>query len=110
VKAASAPKSERRNTRQGLQPDRDAIQTNAQQLSVSVLERSGWKLLFVRRPLFQGVTAVLKNQDGKHYAGIDERGNVIEGFELRLREVDAGHETRSATWYAGPTSSGSLPL
>lgn len=106
----AAPKSERRNSRGGFQPDRDAIQTNAQQLSISVLERSGWKLLFVRRPLFQGVTAVLENESGKHYAGIDERGNVIEGFELRLREIDAGHDTRCATWYSGPTSGGSLPL
>ena len=82
----------------------------AQQQSVSVLERAGWNLLFVRRPLFQDVTAVLESRDGDHYAGVDEHGHVLEGGALPIRERDMGHAERSATWYAGPASGSSILL
>lgn len=54
------------------------------------LEEFGWKLAFVRRPLFEPPTVVLRSPEGKQFATLEDDGslnlepvvNVREGLAL----------------------------
>lgn len=59
----------------------------AQRLTLAELERFGWEIQFVRRPLFQDPVPVLLDGDRKHYAVLTPEGEVEEtpGFSVRHR-------------------------
>jgi len=54
-------------------------QLNEAQLdTLGELERYGWELKFVRRPLFQPLIPVLRDPDRKHYAILEVDGTLNE--------------------------------
>lgn len=59
----------------------------AQLLTLGELERFGWEILFVRRPLFQDPIPVVMDGDRKTYAVLTPEGELDEspGFNIRQR-------------------------
>ena len=57
----------------------------AQQDTLGELERYGWELKFVRRPLFQAPIPVLFDRDDTRYVVIEEDGTLNEQPALQLR-------------------------
>lgn len=101
---------ERRQRSEIRESDREALGSDAQSHMVKALERGGWTLCFIRRPLFQPVMAVLTNDGGQHYAGVDQGGRIVEGSDLDLREQQVAHDERSNTWYSGRAGGSSIPF
>jgi hypothetical protein len=56
-----------------------------QRLTLAELERFGWELKFIRRPLFQDPVAVVFDSDRKNFAVLEPDGTLNEhpGFEIR---------------------------
>ncbi len=59
----------------------------AQLLTLRELERFGWEIQFVRRPLFQDPVPVVVDGDRKTYAVLTPEGELDEspGFNMRRR-------------------------
>ena len=57
----------------------------AQKLELAALERFGWELKFVRRPMFQVPIPVVFDGDRKQYAVLEPDGTLNEspGFKIR---------------------------
>jgi hypothetical protein len=57
----------------------------AQQATLVDLERFGWELKFVRRPLFREPVAVVFDADRSHFAVLQADGTLNEnpGFDIR---------------------------
>ena len=45
----------------------------------------GWKMYFIRRPLFQHPTTVMINSEGTNVAVIEESGNFDQDTRIALR-------------------------
>ena len=54
----------------------DQILNDLQLLALKKVEEFGWKLKFVRRPLFQDAIPVVESPDG-HQVGVLEEGGTI---------------------------------
>ncbi len=77
-----------RERRQGSAPDSAEVRSRlnaAQQAALPLLERFGWQLRFVRRPLFQEPVPILFSADGARWVTLEPDGSVNEtpGFQLR---------------------------
>ncbi len=60
---------------------------NTTQLSVlHQVEGFGWKLKFLRRPLFQDSVAVITNADGSQTGVLEEDGEINMNSEIPFRE------------------------
>lgn len=49
------------------------------------VERFGWYIKFIRRPLFQRSICVLSNPEGTTLAVLEEDGSINENPEIQLR-------------------------
>ncbi|MGH8122107.1 MAG: hypothetical protein ACREPT_04990 [Rudaea sp.] len=56
-----------------------------QAITLVNLERFGWELKFIRRPLFQQVVAVVFDSDRKHYAILEPDGTLNEKPDFDIR-------------------------
>ena len=63
---------------------RDGL-AQAQRVTLEALEIFGWRLAFVRRPLFQAPIPVLFDQAGTRHVVILEDGTLDEQSTLKLR-------------------------
>jgi len=56
-----------------------------QLIALADLEKYGWELKFVRRPMFQKPIPIVFDSDRKHYAVLKEDGTLDEnpGFDIR---------------------------
>ncbi len=63
-----------------------ALLTEDQRMPLADLERFGWKLTFVRRPMFQPSIPVVSDATGKTYAALEADGTLNEepGFNVRV--------------------------
>lgn len=54
-------------------------------LALSELEKFGWELKFIRRPMFQQPVPVVFDSDRKHFAVLNADGTLDEtpGFDIR---------------------------
>lgn len=59
---------------------------DAQLETLNELERFGWQLKFVRRPLFQPSIPVVFDGDRKHYAVLEPDGTLNEHPAFTIRE------------------------
>ena len=57
----------------------------AQKLALAELEKFGWELKFIRRPMFQQPIPVVFDSDRRHCAVLNSDGTLDEkpGFEIR---------------------------
>lgn len=60
--------------------------SEAQLDTLAELERYGWELKFVRRPLFQPSIPVVFDGDRKHYAVLEPDGTLNEHPAFTIRE------------------------
>lgn len=58
----------------------------AQLLSLAALERFGWQIQFIRRPLFQDPIPVLVDGDRKSYAVLTPQGELDESPAFNVRQ------------------------
>ncbi|WP_233198593.1 MULTISPECIES: hypothetical protein [Luteimonas] len=72
-----APPADTAQLREGLKP--------AQLMTMEALEIFGWRLAFVRRPLFQAPIPVLFDREGTRHVVILEDGTLDEQPVLPLR-------------------------
>ncbi|MET0044520.1 MAG: hypothetical protein ABW100_13505, partial [Candidatus Thiodiazotropha sp. 6PLUC3] len=66
--------------RTGLPPVPDDFQqllNQWQQMTLQKIEGFGWKIKFIRRPLFQDVTIVVSNPSGDQIGVLEENGEVV---------------------------------
>ena len=78
-------KKERRHNAQALHATLKRELNEAQKLTLSGLERFGWELKFVRRPLFQAPIPIVFDGDRKTFAVLEADGTLNEnpGFVIR---------------------------
>ena len=57
-----------------------------QMLTLSGLERFGWELKFVRRPMFQDAIPVVFDGDRKKYAVLEPDGTLNENPPFKIRD------------------------
>jgi hypothetical protein len=68
-----------REKRTGVQPIPDHYEEMLNQWQLTTLhkiEEFGWKVKFIRRPLFQDITAVVTNPSGEKIGVLEEDGEV----------------------------------
>jgi hypothetical protein len=76
---------ERRRNAQALHATLKRELNEAQKLTLGELERFGWELKFVRRPLFQAPIPIVFDGDRKTFAVLEADGTLNEnpGFVIR---------------------------
>lgn len=75
--------------RKGVSPipeDLKEVLNEAQLLMLSKMEGFGWRLEFVRRPLFQGIVPVLFHPDSKHSRVLEDDGTLNMQSDSKIRE------------------------
>jgi hypothetical protein len=63
-----------------------AVLNDEQRQTLSELERFGWELKFVRRPMFQPLIPVIFDGDRKTYAVLELDGTLNEKPDFDIRE------------------------
>jgi hypothetical protein len=68
-------------------PDNAAEMLNQLQLlALHKIEGFGWRLQFIRRPLFQDVVAVVVDSGGKKIGVLEEDGEINMNPDIEVRE------------------------
>ncbi|QNP40608.1 hypothetical protein [Lysobacter solisilvae (ex Woo and Kim 2020)] len=77
-----------RDRRQDMANARSALRAalnEEQALTLSELERFGWELRFVRKPLFQDAIPVVADGDRKSFSVLNPDGSLDDHPALKLR-------------------------
>lgn len=79
------PERERRRAASDLAARLRAELNDVQRITLQELERFGWELKFIRRPLFQPAIPVVFDPDRKAYAVLEPDGslNMDPDFDIR---------------------------
>jgi hypothetical protein len=81
--------------RKGIKPVPDNLEELLNEAQISTLRDLapfGWKLHFIRRPLFQEVTPVLISKEGERSVVLDASGRVNEKVDLDIRDCTPAPE------------------
>ena len=62
------------------------VLNKAQLMMLNKMEGFGWRLEFVRRPLFQGILPVLFHPDSKEYGVLEDDGTLNMQSDSKIRE------------------------
>ena len=74
-----------RNTQPAL-PERLSEYLNEAQLrTIEKMEGFGWKLFFIRRPLFQETITIMQSPDCQETSLIETDGNFIQSHDVYIR-------------------------
>lgn len=76
---------DKRGSQEPIPSSLEKFLTDAQLESLYHFEDFGWRLVFVRRPLFELATVVMLSPEGKQYAVIDEDGSLNLEPEILMR-------------------------
>lgn len=77
-----------KDKRKALPPipgDLDKRLSRDQQLELRRLENFGWRVAFVRRPLFQEILVVLTSGDGTSIAILEPDGQLNMEMDIKIR-------------------------
>lgn len=79
--------AERRHERSQLPENLGEVLNESQLFTLKRMERYGWILDFIRRPLFQETVTVLRHQDCHKFAILDNEGtlDLQPDIEFRLQ-------------------------
>lgn len=75
-----------RNTKRPVPEDLTSILNEEQLIAYHGLERFGWYIKFVRRPLFQRPVCVMSNPEGTILAVLEKDGSLNENPDIPLRK------------------------
>lgn len=81
--------NERRKSQKPIPNDLKSALNEAQLIALPALERFGWELKFVRRPLFQDVLPVVFNADGTTVGVLEEDGRLNLDVDVQIRGEQA---------------------
>ena len=76
---------ERRNAPQRSRLELRRDLNDAQRDTLANLERYGWSLKFIRRPMFQPAIPVLFDSNGQHHGVLETDGSFNEFANIHLR-------------------------
>lgn len=76
---------ERRSAEKALSAALKRELNTAQRITLTELERFGWELKFIRRPLFKPIIPIIFDGDRKTWGVLEEDGSLNEnpGFTIR---------------------------
>jgi len=77
---------DRRNDGKQDRVDAGEVLNEAQLHTLHTIEQFGWKLRFIREPLFLEAVPVVYSPGGKAFAVIEEDGRLNTDIDIRLRE------------------------
>ena len=77
--------ADKRNKQDPIPKNLDQILNDLQKMAINQLEFLGWRLWFVRRPLFQTVLPVLVNTTNNLTAVVGENGSLIKDHGMTFR-------------------------
>lgn len=81
----SAFTTERRGNKAPVPPNLNSLLTAEQSLALRKVENFGWRLAFVRQPLFETPVAVVRSPDHQRFAVLEEDGDLNMNPTLTLR-------------------------
>jgi hypothetical protein len=84
---------ERRKGEKPIPDDLENTLNDAQLIALPVLERFGWELRFVRRPLFQEPIPVVCNAEGTMLGVLEEDGRLNLQVDMQIRGSTSKEET-----------------
>lgn len=92
---------DRRKGEKPIPDDLESMLNEAQLIALPALERFGWELRFVRRPLFQDAVPVVFNGEGTSLGVLEEDGRLNLQVDLKVRgsaftEGAPGPQSRAA--------------
>lgn len=76
---------DRRKGEKPIPDDLESMLNEAQLIALPALERFGWELRFVRRPLFQDAIPVVFNGEGTSVGVLEEDGRLNLQVDLKVR-------------------------
>ena len=74
--------------RKGERPVPESLQkylNDAQMSELRTIENFGWKIKFVRRPLFQDPVVIVAHPDGSSICALEEDGTINHNPDIILR-------------------------
>lgn len=80
------PNTERRQQVPAVPEHVDSMLNTAQHFTLHQLESFGWKLAFVRRPMFEPIIPVLQSFDGNKYVTLDNEGELVDFPSNQIRQ------------------------
>ncbi len=83
--ALAGAQNESRGTRPALPADIHFFLNDVQRIALSSLDNFGWKLAFIRRPLFSPPLVVVKNSSKGKLAILEEDGSVNLSPQIKWR-------------------------
>jgi hypothetical protein len=78
--------TERRRDERQAQDDLKRMLNKHQSATLREMEKSGWKILFIRNHLFQPVTTVLGRAEDGAVVVLEEDGSINEKHDLAMRK------------------------
>jgi len=76
----------KRDTKKPVPEDLTSILNEEQLIAYHGLERFGWYIKFIRRPLFQRPVCVMSNPEGTILAVLEKDGSLNENPDIPLRK------------------------
>ena len=83
---------EKRKNMEPVPDNPEELLNEAQISTLRDLKPFGWKLHFIRRPLFQEVVPVLISREGDRFVVLEASGRVNENVDLDIRDCTAAPE------------------
>ena len=77
---------ERRNVEKPIPDNLEDTLNDSQLMALPALERFGWELRFVRRPLFQEAVPVVCNAEGTMVGVLEEDGRLNLELDVQIRD------------------------
>lgn len=85
VTRASTLEYERRNTTKQTKEDLKRLLNRQQKKVFQQMEKSGWRVMFIRNQLLHPMITVLDNVDDRSVVVLEEDGTIKKEHDLRLR-------------------------
>jgi len=79
------PNHERRRGEPAIPKDLNSLLTAEQRMALSQVESFGWRLAYVRHPLFQDTTIIVTRPHDGGYATLTEHGELEFSPDLEIR-------------------------
>lgn len=84
--------NDKRNKQKPVPGNIDAFLTEEQKMALNKIEGYGWRLEFIRRPLFQEPTVVVFGPDNGQIGVLQKDGTIERNPDLALRTQDTYKE------------------
>jgi len=77
--------SDKRNSEVSIPENLEEYLNDAQMRSLVRVEEFGWRLAFIRRPVFQDIVPVIVSDNGERHGVLEKDGSINTQHELVIR-------------------------